>query len=102
MALILSPTTLDLPERTYGEGCAILTKWTETIDANWKCIPDLIFETEDALSEFIQKTSHEPATYAKWCKSSKDFIKAKERHEEFAEIMLNEITELTVNTNAAK
>ena len=39
-----------------AKGVPVLTKWTETIDANWEMrIPDLIFETEDALSDFIQK-----------------------------------------------
>ena len=86
-----------------AKGVPVLTKWTETIDANWEMrIPELIFETVDALVEFILKSSHEPTTYAKWCKSSRDFIKSKERHKEFAEIMVREITELTVNKNAAK
>lgn len=86
-----------------AKGVPVLTKWTETIDANWEMrIPDLIFETEDAMSEFILKSSNEPETYAKWSKLSKDFIKSKERHKEFADIMVKEITELTVNGNAAK
>ncbi len=86
-----------------AKGVPVLTKWTETIDANWEMrIPDLVFETEDALSEFIVKSSNEPATYAKWCKRSKDFIKAKERHKEFAEIMVREINELTGKAIAAE
>ena len=86
-----------------AKGVPVLTKWTETIDANWEMrIPDLIFETKDAISEFILKSSNEPKTYAKWSKCSKDFIKAKERHKEFANIMVKEITELTINSNAVE
>ena len=86
-----------------AKGVPVLTKWTETIDANWEMrIPDLIFETKDAISEFILKSSNEPKTYAKWSKWSKDFIKAKERHKEFANIMVKEITELTINSNAVE
>jgi len=79
-----------------AKGVPVLTKWTETIDANWEMrIPDLIFKTEDALVKFLLESSNQPSCYAKWCQQSKKFIGDKERHQEFAEILTKEIEGLT-------
>jgi hypothetical protein len=79
-----------------AKGVPVLTKWSESIDANWEMrIPDLIFQTEDDLIEFVVDSNNQPSSYAKWCQRSKEFISSKERHKEFAQIMVKEITGLT-------
>jgi hypothetical protein len=79
-----------------AKGVPVLTKWSESIDANWEMrIPDLIFQTEDDLIDFVVDSNNQPSSYAKWCQRSKEFISSKERHKEFAQIMVKEITGLT-------
>ena len=77
-------------------GVPVLTKWTETIDANWEMrISELIFTTEDDLSSYLTRTVGGHISYGRLCAESKNFMKSKERHEDFAEIMSKEIESLS-------
>ena len=79
-----------------AKGVPVLTKWTETIDANWEMrISELIFKTEDNLSSYITRTVGGHISYGRLCAESKNFMKSKERHEDFAEIISKEIESLS-------
>ena len=54
-------------------------------------ISELIFKTEDDLSSYLTRTVGGHISYGRLCAESKNFMKSKERHEDFAEIMSKEI-----------
>lgn len=79
-----------------AKGVPVLTKWTETIDANWKMrMPELIFKTENELLSFVSQTLDDHKSYAELCAKSKEFIRSKERHQEFADSLMDEISSLS-------
>ena len=79
-----------------AKGVPVVTKWTETIDANWEMrIPELIFKTEDDLSTFLNQIIEQPRSYGRLCAESKNFMMSKERHDDFAKIMSKEIGALS-------